>query len=91
MRRRNVILGVVAVALAAASTASAAVTVKGVDASGYPTVRLSVVSSEPFLKPPTLTEDGRHVVGLRAQNLGRQKFVVVAIDRSNSMEAPKFA
>ena len=91
MKRRHLILAVAVAALVGTSAASAGVRVKGIDASDYPTIRLSVVSSSPLAQAPTLAENGKPVSALRAENLGRQKFVVVAIDRSKSMEGPKFA
>ena len=83
--RRAVIAAALGVALVSASAASAGVRLKGLDASDYPTVRSTVVASSPFSQPPALTENGRPVAGLRAQNLGREKYVVLAIDRSRSM------
>jgi tight adherence protein B len=77
--------------LVSVASAHAGVEVRGVDASAYPTVRLKVVTSAPSLKPPSLRENGRVVSGLRAENLGRAKSVVLAIDRSRSMEGPALA
>jgi tight adherence protein B len=78
-------------ALFSVGSAHAALELSAVDASAYPTVRLKVVTSEPSVKPPTLRENGRFVSGLRAENLGRAKSVVLAIDRSRSMEGPALA
>jgi tight adherence protein B len=77
---------VVALALALTPAAVAAVEVRGVDASEYPTIRLSVVTPTAMPAPPKLTENGAPVVGLEAENLGRAKSVVLAIDRSQSMK-----
>jgi tight adherence protein B len=74
-----------------ASAGAADVTVTGVDASDYPTIRLNVVTKKRVGAPPTLRENGRSVVGLAAENLGRAKSVVLAIDRSRSMEGPALA
>ncbi len=56
------------------------------DASDYPVVRAFVVTDEPTLSAPALTENGEEVTGLVATNLGRTKSIVLAIDRSRSME-----
>jgi tight adherence protein B len=69
----------------AAGPAAAAVELTGVDASRHPTVQLSVVTSRPSQAAPVLRENGHSVAGLKAQNLGRAKSVVVAIDHSKSM------
>jgi tight adherence protein B len=76
-------------ALAASGHAQAAgVQIHGVDASGYPTVRLSVVTPTASETPPGLTEGGRRAAGLQAANLGRSKSVVLAVDWSRSMAGP---
>jgi tight adherence protein B len=85
MRRALGAAALAAAALVVTTGASAAVRLKGVDASDYPTVRGTVVTSTALSKPPLLTENGSPVAGLRAENLGRQKYVVLAIDRSRSM------
>jgi tight adherence protein B len=74
-----------------ASAGAADVTVTGVDASDYPTIRLNVVTKSRTPAPPHLRENGRPVSGLLAENLGRSKSVVLAIDRSRSMEGPALA
>ena len=56
------------------------------DASDYPVVRAIVVTDEPTYSAPTLTENGEEVTGLVATNLGRAKSIVLAVDRSRSME-----
>jgi hypothetical protein len=68
-----------------AAHARAAVTVGGVDTSGYPAVVLSIVTSSPSTAPPQVREDGQPAASLQAANLGRSKTVVLAIDRSRSM------
>ena len=81
-------------ALAAAITATpaaAAVEFAGVDASRHPTIQLSVVTDSPSKAAPVLLENGRSVAGLEAQNLGRAKSVVVAIDHSRSMKGEPLA
>jgi tight adherence protein B len=72
-------------ALAAGGHAAGGVQVRGVDASSWPIVRLSVVTPSPSKFAPTLKENGQPVSGLTAQNLGLTKSVVLAVDRSQSM------
>jgi tight adherence protein B len=90
MRRASIIVPALAAAFLFAGMASAGVQVKGVDASAYPTVRLSVVTPKPTADAPRLLENGRPVSGLMAENLGRAKSVVLAIDRSRSMKGQAF-
>ena len=86
MTMLRVALVAFALALAVARTAAAGVDVRGVEAEAYPTVRATVVTSEPTSTPPLLTENGRHVAVVSAENLARGKSVVLAIDRSRSMD-----
>jgi hypothetical protein len=78
-------------ALVAPGAAAAALSLRGVDTSGYPTVRVTLVSPVATSTRPTLTENGNGVVGLQAVNLASAKSVVVAIDRSRSMAGAKLA
>jgi tight adherence protein B len=71
--------------LALPATASAGVTLRGVDATKYPTLHATVVSSAGAGAQPVLRENGRPVSGLSAQNLACSKAVVLGIDRSRSM------
>ncbi|MGI8605666.1 MAG: type II secretion system F family protein, partial [Gaiellaceae bacterium] len=71
--------------------ASAGVQVKAVDTSAYPTVRVSVVTDAPTVRPPKLTEGGQTPAGITAENLGRAKSIVLAIDRSRSMRGQPLA
>jgi tight adherence protein B len=72
---------VAAASLALAAPAGAAVRIGGVDTSGYPELRLTVVApGKPYLR-----EDGRGVAGAQVANLGLAKSVVLAVDRSQSM------
>ena len=64
-----------AVALAAPAAAAASIQVKGIDTSGYPTIRLSVVTPGSLSAHPSLLEDGKQVAGFEAENLGRSKSV----------------
>lgn len=90
MRIARAIAWIGVAALVLASTAVAGLEVRGVDASGYPTIRATIVTDEPTQVPPTLTENGRATAGLAAQNLATGKSVVVAIDRSQSMQGTPF-
>jgi tight adherence protein B len=56
------------------------------DASDYPVVRAIVVTDKPTFSAPALSENGEEVTGLVATNLGRAKSIVLAVDRSRSME-----
>ena len=86
---RRLLTAAVVAALTVPVGADAALTLRGVDASGFPTVRVTVVSPTAASAPPTVTENGRQVVGLHAVNLATAKSVVVAIDRSRSMTGAK--
>jgi tight adherence protein B len=72
--------------LAPVAAGAADVTVKGIDTGAYPDISVSVVTSTPTSRPPALSENGLRVPLRRAQNLGRAKSVVLAIDRSQSMK-----
>jgi tight adherence protein B len=78
-------------ALALPSLASAGVTVKSLDATAYPTLRATVVSSAGAGVRPAVRENGEQVVGLTAQNLGCSKAVVLGVDRSRSMAGSPLA
>jgi tight adherence protein B len=86
-----VLIALTVVALLAPVAASASVTLRQVDSSGYPTIRATVVAPVASDQAPTLTEDGRQVVDLTAVNLASSKSLVVAIDRSRSMAGSQFA
>jgi tight adherence protein B len=75
-----------ALVLAFASAAPAGVSLRDVNARGYPTVHATVVTSTPSTEAPMLTENGRRVPVVSAENLGRAKSVVLAVDRSQSMD-----
>lgn len=65
--------------------AAAGPQITSLDTSGYPTVRATVVTPTPRGVAPALTENGTRVVGFKAVNLGREKSVVLVVDRSQSM------
>jgi tight adherence protein B len=73
-----------AVFLALPAAAGAAVQLRGVDASAYPTIRASIYSPTGNGRP-ALWENGQPVAGFEAQNLGRVKAMTLLIDRSQSM------
>jgi tight adherence protein B len=75
--------------VALAFPAAAAADVRHVDASRYPEIGVTVVGSP--ARAPALREDGHRVAGLVAENLGRAKSVVLAVDRSRSMEGAALA
>ena len=78
-------------ALVAVPGAGADADVRATDLGSDQTVRLTVVTSEPSLKAPRVHENGRPVAGVEAENLGRAKSVVLAVDRSRSMAGEPFA
>jgi tight adherence protein B len=86
---RKALAWAAAVVLLGAAPAAAAPVLKHVDASGYPQVELTVVSTPQAA--PVVTEGGKPVAGLRAENLGRAKSVVLAVDRSQSMRGQALA
>jgi tight adherence protein B len=82
---------VAAVALAAALVPGALAagpppSIATVDMAGYPTVRATVVTPRPTVKPPRLRENGKPVIGFEATNLGAEKSIVLIVDRSQSMQ-----
>jgi tight adherence protein B len=79
-----------AAALALAASAAAGVAITGVDTSGYPNVRVTVVAPVGSSRP-RLEENGVAVTGVQAVNLGRVKSVVLAVDRSQSMTGASLA
>jgi tight adherence protein B len=80
-----------AAALSAVTPAGAGVKISGVDATSYPKVRMTIVSSRSVAKAPRITENGQPVSGVHAENLARAKSVVLAVDRSRSMRGQPFA
>jgi tight adherence protein B len=74
-----------------APAAQADVTVKGVNTHAYPSIQVTVGTSTRLGHPPALTENGLRVPLIRAENLGRAKSVVLAIDRSTSMQGQAFS
>jgi tight adherence protein B len=85
-RLRLIVIAALAAALAAPVAAGAAVRLTGVDATRFPTMRGSVVTSRPAATAPVVRENGELVVGLEAENLGRAKSVGLVVDNSRSMK-----
>jgi len=91
-RALRLFIAAVVGALVVPVAAGASLSLRGIDTSSYPTVRVTVVAPvAATAAPPTLTENGNAVVGLQATNLASTKSVVVAIDRSRSMAGAKLA
>ncbi len=82
--RRFLALAVLSAALPSVALA-ATPKFASLDTAGYPTVRATVVTPKPVGTAPSVTENGRPVVGFRAVNLGREKSVMLLFDRSQSM------
>jgi tight adherence protein B len=83
--KRRLVPAIALAALAFAAPASAGVRIGGVDASGFPEVRLTVVTPGTSARP-RLQENGQPVAGATVTNLGAGKSVVLAVDRSESMK-----
>jgi tight adherence protein B len=90
-KARRIAIAVAGAACLVVPAAQAGVAVKGVDTSTFPVVRVSVLTSEPSRSHPTLIENGLSVPLTRAENLGRAKSVVLAIDHSQSMRGEPLA
>ncbi|HEX5245713.1 MAG TPA: type II secretion system F family protein [Gaiellaceae bacterium] len=84
MKLRAAAVVLLALVLAPAAAAAGSVRIAGVEMSGYPEVRVTVVAPAGATQP-RLEENGLPVAGLQAVNLGRAKSVVLAVDRSQSM------
>jgi len=92
MRASRFLLAAVALlALVLPAATGAAVQLRGVETSAYPTIRASVVSTAGARVVPVLSENGSPVAGLQLQNLGRAKAIVLAVDRSQSMRGAPLA
>jgi tight adherence protein B len=89
-RFRLAVAGLAFVILALPAAATAAVQLRGVDATAYPTIHASVYTPTGGGKP-ALWENGTPVAGFQAQNLGRVKAIATLIDRSQSMRGKPLA
>jgi tight adherence protein B len=85
------IVAILALVLAAPAAAAPAPKVGVIDTGAYPTIRFSVVTPAPSAVPPTVRENGNSVVGLETENLASAKSIVLAIDRSRSMNGAALA
>ena len=85
IRRAAVVAWLVALATLLLPAVALAATVEA-DTSDYPVVRAIFVTDRPTVKEPELTENGEAVTNLVATNLGRGKSIVLAVDRSKSMD-----
>jgi tight adherence protein B len=61
------------------------------DTSTYPQLRLTFVGERQSETSPVVTENGKRVQDVTATNLGQAKSVVLAVDRSRSMEGEPLA
>ena len=77
--------------LTLAPAANAAVKVSGLETGGYPQIKVNVVTSKRTSTAPLLLENGMRMTLTSAQNLGRAKSVVLAVDRSQSMKGKPLA
>ena len=92
MRRGRLLLtGLALVALVLPAATGAAVQLRGVDTSGYPTIHATVISPAGAKVVPAVSENGTAVAGLQLQNLGRAKATVLVVDRSQSMRGAPLA
>ena len=90
-RRFLIRLGLIGMAaLVAAPSAFGAVRIGGVDSSSFPSLRVTVVTPQNS-QPPRIYENGNPVVGATAVNLGQGKTIVIAVDRSQSMQGRPLA
>ena len=85
MIRRTALAAAALLVLTVPAAAASDVHVKSVDTSDYPTMHVTVVTTGALSQPPSASEDGTPVTGLQAENLGREKSVVLAVDTSRSM------
>jgi len=83
-------LGATIIVPAAHAGGSGSVAISAVDKSGYPQIRVTVVAPLHSARPQ-LTENGSAVTALQATNLGSDKSVVLAVDRSQSMHGMALA
>ena len=89
-RLRLAVAGLAFILLAVPAAAGAAVQLRGVDATAYPTIRASIYTPSGSGRP-ALWENGTPVAGFQAQNLGSVKAIATLIDRSQSMRGKPLA
>jgi tight adherence protein B len=85
VKRALLVLAIAGAVAPVAAGAQKGISLRHIDVSGYPTFRATLVAPVASDSAPTLTENGRRVIDLSAQNLASAKSVVVAVDRSRSM------
>lgn len=84
---RRALCSALALALAVPATAAAGeIRITSVESRGGQRVAVTVVTPTPTRRAPAIRENGGYVAGLVTQNLGEGKSVVLAIDRSRSMQ-----
>ena len=79
--RGKLLPGLAFAALVVPASASAGVRLTGIDATHFPTIRATAVSTAGPSARPSLTENGTPVAGYEAQNLGAVKAIELLIDR----------
>lgn len=67
------------------AAAAGNISIRRVDMSGYPVIRVTVVSPIVSTRRPRLFENGEPVADVQAENLGREQSIVLALDHSQSM------
>jgi tight adherence protein B len=82
---RGAPLALAALAVTPAALAASRVHVLGVDTSAFPRVRATVIAPAGS-RAPRLTENGFATAGQTAVNLGQEKALILALDRSQSMK-----
>lgn len=90
MKRFAPCLLVLALALGLVGEAAGKLRVARVDASRLPEVGLTVVADRATQAEPRVWENDRPVTDAVARNLGRSKSIVIAVDRSRSMQGTAF-
>jgi tight adherence protein B len=89
-RLRLAVAGLAFILLALPAAAAAAVQLRGIDATAYPTIRASIFNPG-GAGTPALWENGTPVAGYQAQNLGSVIATALVIDRSQSMRGKPLA
>jgi tight adherence protein B len=85
--RRRIVLGVpwaLAALMLVPAAVAGTVRIQSIDTGSFPAVRATVIAPVGS-QAPMLTENGKQVSGFSAVNLGQQKALVIAVDRSQSM------
>lgn len=72
-------------AVAQAAAAASGISIRNVDSSAYPVIRVTVVTASAVKAAPSLSENGQAVSGLEAVNLGGEQSIVLALKHAQSM------